>query len=644
MLKKAGWPTTVVVVDFECYFSKTYRMLKKGGTGLPTICYVMDPRFESLGVGTVEMDGKLPFSPRQSVFWHDAREQFEYLQGRYGENLEGCVVAGWNLRFDGTVLARKHGIVPRYAIDIMALSQRLDARAKHNLRDVCERHGLPPKGDTMEFEGLHWADMDEEKRKNLAIYCNNDVEREADLLVMLLPELDRPEVELPLIWHTQRLFWEPDLDFDAAEADRLIGLMGAQVAVDCGEWTPKEIGGVASFSRLLGEALAETGESIAMKQGKKKMIVALAKDDEALKAYRVHSNPRVRALIKARTAVKSWPLHIGRLVSMSKQAKASGGRLCNPIKYNGAHTGRWTGGEGINTYNLPTRGTGLQVEMKHCLRAPEGHILVMGDAAQIEARGTAWLAGQTDLIEAFTRDEDVYSQFAAEVLAAPCRKPRKSDPPPVAKLYGARRAIGKVGILGMGYNMGPDRCMEYMQTYPELEPKVASGEIDFLFCKNLVDAYRSKYYMIPRFWRSLEDVFRFTTRYGTPQTVRGLGLSRDGSTTVVTLPSGRRLFYPHAAVDVGGDLRYHWGKLYGGILTENIVQAMSRDVLVEALLFVEERGFRVAHHVYDSLVVVAKETEDTLAYSCVTEALKQVPAWATGWPMGAEVTLGKRYD
>lgn len=633
-----------MVVDWETYFDGTYKMSKKGGGGLSTIEYVTDSRFEALGVGVLVMNGKLPGSPRQSVFWHDTQEEMERLQREYGENLEGCVIAGWNLRFDGTVMARRHGIVPKYALDIMALSQRLDARAKHNLRDVCDRHGLPPKGDTMEFEGLHWADMDGQKRTNLAHYCNNDVAREADLLVMLLPELDRPEVELPLIRHTQRLFWEPDLEFDFAEADRLIGLMGLQVDADCGDWTPKAIGGVKSFTSLLSNALAETGETIAMKQGKKKMIVALAKDDEALKAYKIHSNPLVRSLIKARMAVKSWPLHIGRLVSMTKQAKAAGGRLCNPIKYNGAHTGRWTGGEGINTYNLPTRGTGLQTEMKHCLRAPEGHVLIMGDAAQIEARGTAWLAGQTDLLAAFSRDEDVYSDFAAEVLAAPCRKPRKSDPPPVAKLYGARRAIGKVGILGMGYNMGPDRCLEYMQTYPELEPKVESGEIDFMFCKNLVNTYRTKYYMIPKLWKDLENVFRFTTRYGTPQTLRGLGLSRDGTTTVIRLPSGRRLYYPHAAVDVKGDLRYHWGKLYGGILTENVVQAMSRDVLVEALLFVEEHGFRVAHHVYDSLVVVAKETEDTIAYACVSEALKRVPTWATGWPMGAEVTLGSRYE
>jgi DNA polymerase len=282
--------------------------------------------------------------------------------------------------------------------------------------------------------------------------------------------------------------------------------------------------------------------------------------------------------------------------------------------------------------------------MKHCLIAPPGCVLIMADATQIEARGNGWIAGQEDLLEAFRQDRDVYSEFAAEVLAAPCRKPRKDDPGPVAKLYGGRRALGKVGILGMGYGMGAARALEYMETYPELESKIKSGEIDLIFCKRFVDAYRNKYRMIPKFWRDLENAFRFTTKYGQAQTLRGLELSRDGSTTQIRLPSGRVLFYPHACISAEDRLRYHWGDLWGGTLTENIVQAMSRDVLAEAILFIEGNGFRVGHHVYDSVVVVAPESQDTLAFACVTEALQRVPKWAIGWPMGVETTIGRRYE
>jgi DNA polymerase len=647
VLENAGWPTTVVVLDFETFFSDSYHMKGKGTSGLSTIEYIMDPRFEEIGVGCLVMDQ--PYKPRQTMFWPKAQEHIAWLQSRYGKNLDGCTLVAQNCRFDFTILVRKHDIVPKYVVDILALSRHQDARNTHGLAAQCERWGLPPKGDTLQFKGLHWADMTPEQKQAMSDYCCNDVDREMDLFEILLPRLTRPEVELRLQAHTLRLFWQPDLAFDAVEADRLIVAMEAQVAKDVPiPLTPKLVSGNKSFVRLLGTALAQTGEVVPMKEGKKGMIAALAKDDGALKDLRIHKNPRVRELIKARQAVKSWPLHIRRITSMSQQAKAAGGWLPNPLNYYGAHTGRWSGGEGINTCNLPTRGTGLQTEMKHCLVAPEGSVLIMADAAQIEARGTAWIAGQDDLVEAFRQDGDVYSDFAQSILCVPVRKGRKTDPGPVAKMYNTRRAIGKTGILGCGYGMGAARALEYMMTYPELEPQIEEGIIDLLFAKRLVDGYRAKYRMIPKFWNDLEATFVYVTRYGQSRMLQGLSLSRTGTTTVVTLPSGRSLFYHGAAVDKGGKISYQAGpvreKLWGGTLTENVVQAMSRDVLAEALLYVEDHGFRVAHHVYDSLVVVTPESQDTLAFACVSEALTRVPTWSEGWPMGVETTIGRRYD
>ena len=224
----------------------------------------------------------------------------------------------------------------------------------------------------------------------------------------------------------------------------------------------------------------------------------------------------------------------------------------------------------------------------------------------------------------------------------------QDGPAPVAKLYNTRRAIGKTGILGCGYGMGAARALEYMMTYPELEPQIEEGVIDLLFAKRLVDGYREKYRMIPKFWHDLEATFVYVTRYGQERMLRGLHLSRQGTTTVLRLPSSRCLFYHGAALDSSGHISYQAGptreKLWGGTLTENVVQAMSRDVLAEAILYIEDHGFRVAHHVYDSVVVVAHKDQDTLAFACVSEALTRVPTWAEGWPMGVETTIGRRYD
>jgi len=651
VLKLVGWPQDIVVLDWETYFTTEYSLFK-----MSNIEYIEDKKFEEQGVAVNIIQAGHPNTPRQATFWPDVPEELAWLQRKYGENLERCTVVWFNGRFDGTILVRKYSIIPPYVVDVRDLSRHLDARNRHHLKDCCERWNIPPKGDTMEFKGLRWATMTPEQRESYASYACNDAEREADLLCILLPKLTRPEIELPLQWHTHRIYWCPEFNFDFAEANRLARAMEEQVHVDAefviipdGDGQsrfaiPKEISGNISFAKLMREALAETGEVLTMKPGKNKPIPALAKDDPAVQQYKRHKNPRVRELMKARQAVKSWPLHIRRVRAMGHQAQAAGGKLPNPLNYYGAHTGRWSGGEKINTANLPTRGKGLQTEIKHCLIAPPGYTLVMSDAAQIEARGDAWIAGQQDLLDSFARGEDVYSEFASGVLCVPVYKPRKDDPPPVAKLLTTRRAMGKTAILGLGYGMGATTFLDRLEADPLLRSKVESGEINLSFCKRTVDAYRTKYHKIPTFWRNIEDAFRYVTRYSLSRELRGLKLYHEGTTTVIRLPSGRCLFYPHASIGRDHQLAYNWGYLWGGTLTENIVQAMSRDVLAEALLYVERHGFRVGHHVYDSIVAVVPEAKVDEAKACVEEALTHVPTWAVGWPMGVETVVAGRYE
>jgi DNA polymerase len=641
VLRKTRWPTDVVVLDWETYFDANYKL-----KSLSTIEFIEDARFEELGVAAKLVFGDRPYSSEPAHFWAKPRDYLKWLQHEYGRDLERLTVVHHNARFDNTIMVRKHGITARYVTDTRDLSRHLDARSRHTLEILCERWHLPCKGDTMQFKGLHAADLTDDLYRALSAYAVNDADRTFDLLAILLPQLTRPQIELPLIHHTLRLYTHPTLRIDRSEADRLCGLMEAQVVKDVSPTgaTPAEISGNKSFVALLASALAETGQTVPMKAGKKGMIPALAKDDNAITEFKRHPNPKVRQLIMARQAVKSWPLHLKRVRAMIAQSQASGGWLLNPLNYYGAHTGRWSGGEGINTCNLPTRGGGLQTEIKHIIVPPPGCVLIMADAAQIEARGVAWISGQDDLCEAFRQKRDVYSEFASEVLAAPVRKPMKSDPEPVAKLLEGRRAIGKTGILGMGYGMAHERALEYMESYPELRPKLESGEIDLLFCKQVVETYRRKYTRVPQFWRDIEDVFRYVTRYSTPKSLRNLHVRRDGTTTIIRLPSGRCLFYPRAAISSDRRLRFMWGDLWGGTLTENIVQAMSRDILAEAILFMEKHGFRVAHHVYDSIITVVPEGRQKDALECVTRALTHVPSWAVGWPLGVDAKIGKRYE
>ena len=461
----------------------------------------------------------------------------------------------------------------------------------------------------------------------------------------LLPQITRPEIELPLARHTHNLFWSPALVFDFDKAAQLIGEMDALVVAECQAvgHTRKEISGNITFWELLTTALAETGDSLPMKRNaKNKLIPALAKTDSAVKELLRHKNLQVRKLMRARAALKSWPLHQARLRRMTAQSAAAGGMLPNPLNYYGCHTGRWSGGEKINTYNLPSRGGGLQCEMKKCLVAPAGHTLVMADAAQIEARGVGWLAGQDDLVRAFSEGRDIYSEFARDFLGVPVWKPLADDPPPIAKLMEGRRFLGKVAILAMGYGMGKDTALDRMDTYPEAREMLDSGMIDLAFCNSLVKKYRSRYPKIPAFWRKVEQAFRITTKYGERRELNGLTFSREGTTTLLRLPSGRVMHYLKAQ-DSFGQLGWKWGELWGGTICENAVQAMSRDLLVEALLKVEAAGFRVSHHIYDSLIVCTEDSRVDEAQEVVRSALLHVPSWATGWPLGVDMHIGKTW-
>src|SRR5690606_634105 len=222
-----------------------------------------------------------------------------------------------------------------------------------------------------------------EKWAAMVAYATHDAESEWQLFVRLMPRLSNAAVEARLMQHTLELFWKPQLMVDDAAAEELQGKMRCRIqdAVKVTGATEDEISGNNSFGALLGAALEEADDSITnyQKQGKRGPLLAIAKDDEELEFLKTHRSERVRQLMAARTAVKSWPLHIARVERIRRQARANGGLLSVPLKYCGAHTGRWSGGEKINLQNLGSRGDPLVAEIRHLLMAPPGHSLVIVD-------------------------------------------------------------------------------------------------------------------------------------------------------------------------------------------------------------------------------------------------------------------------
>lgn len=645
ILNEAKYPTDVVVLDFESFFDVDYTLRK-----ISTIEYVQDQRFEELGVACLLMGGKYPDAKPICNFWFDSAYHLRWLQDKYGRHLENCTVVAHNARFDVSILTYRHNIRPPFIVDTLGLARHVAARKKNHVKHLCERYDLIGKGDTKQFRGLHLDTMTAAQKKNLAAYAENDARREWELFQILLPLLTRPAVELQLTQHTLTMFTRPLLTFDFGKAEEIVVEMREEESkvVNTAGFTRAEVSGTNSFERILREVLGD--EAPPMKRGKKKMLVAVAKTDPGYEYLLNHEKPEVKALMEAKVAIKTWPKNVKRVHRMVAQAKACGGFLPVPLKYYGAHTGRWSGDEKINLQNLTARSPHACINaMRGLLTAPPGHVLVITDAAQIEARNLAWQANQDDLVAAFVEGRQIYCEFASEVMGTYIRKPYTWDPPTVVKYLKHYRMFGKVGILGCGYGMGVDRCLAYAHDVYHID-------IDRAMAKKIVSHYRNKYKKICQLWTEVEKAFKYVVRYPSESCAvePGLKFSNNDGTVLISLPSGRSLYYhePYITKDERGrdqlcmpDERKIGAEIWmwGGYLVENIIQATSRDILAEAILTLESIGYPVALTAHDEVVTVVPETQGKAALAASIRILSQTPIWMAGCPLDAEGQIVDRY-
>lgn len=669
-LKDAGYPTTVVVIDFETYFDDVVSMR---GDKLSTIEYVQHPDFEILGCST--FTAYAPFlDPDKFTRWWGGEggveQMIEHLQREYGPNLERCTVVAQNARFESTVLAWHFGIWPPYSIDTLGLARHWSSRRNNDLGNLCKVEGLTHKGDTSEFKGwtnrsrfikpkgrkkgpklpLQAPRMTPEQQRKLADYANNDVAREWELFTIYLPRLSNFVTELRVMHHTLELFSKPTFHVDEALAEDIKTKMLAEIdkAVEPTGLTEEQVRKGTWDEEMFAalEAAGDDPNAYTKPAGncKRGWKIASAKTDPEREQLEVHPNDGVRNLMLAKAAVDSWPNHIKRVDRIVRQARAAGGALPVPLKYHGAHTGRWSGGERINLQNLGSRGHGLVNQIRELLIAPPGTELVIADASQIEARVLAWLAGQWDLCEKFANGEEIYCGFASKVLGRYVRKPRPDGIPMVEAWFKwARNSVGKVGVLGCGYGMGPAKTVGY-----------AKGAIDDETGTKIVKVYREDNDRIVQFWRDIEKAFVYTARYKEPCSLpRGVSFhSTPDCDVVMTLPSGREIKYAEVRIEddrysprisVYNALQRGWDHVWGGHLTENVVQAISRDILWGAIEKLEDDGHHVPHHVHDELIACVPEGRGEKVLTLAVKYLRARPEWAADLPLDAEGVVTTRY-
>lgn len=334
------------------------------------------------------------------------------------------------------------------------------------------------------------------------------------------------------------------------------------------------------------------------------------------------------------------------------------GRIRGLLQFYGANrTGRWAG-RLVQVQNLPrndlpaielarslvVQGDAEGLKMLYgslsdtlsqlirtALIARPGTKLHVADFSAIEARVLAWLAGEQWRIDVFRTHGKIYEASASQMFGVPIEQiDRGSD----------LRQKGKVAELALGYQGGPGALI----SMGALEQGLTEEELP-----EIVDRWRNANRAIVEFWRSIEGAALHAVQTGEAVGLRGLVIAREMDSRTgqdfmtIRLHSGRKLYYPqpHIAENKFGRSAIHyWGleggkwsvlSTYGGKLTENVVQAISRDCLANALIKLDAAGFEIVMHVHDE--IVAEVEGDRLDE--MIEIMREPIPWAPGLPLDA---------
>ncbi len=252
----------------------------------------------------------------------------------------------------------------------------------------------------------------------------------------------------------------------------------------------------------------------------------------------------------------------------------------------------------------------------------------VADFSAIEARILAWLAGEGWRLQVFHEGGDLYCACAQKMFGLPVVKHGEN-----AHL----RQMGKVAELASGYggSVGALRAMGAL-----------SMGLEEHQLKPLVNAWRGTNPHIVRYWWEVDRAVKACLLHGTATQARGIRFLCQSGTLFIVLPSGRKLAYQNPAFSrnrFGGQSVTYEGlsparkwerqESYGPKFVENIVQAIARDILAEAMQRLEGAGYPIVMHVHDEVVIEAPASA-SLCDICAIMAIP--PAWAEGLPLQAE--------
>jgi DNA polymerase I-like protein with 3'-5' exonuclease and polymerase domains len=618
----------LITVDFETYYTDK-------GLGFKTQTteeYIRDPAFEVIGVGIQVDDGEPEWFSGDHKQMRSFLKKFPWKQS---------MVLAHNTLFDGAILSWIYGIKPMGWFDTLSMARALHGvDAGGSLAKLAQRYEVGVKGEeVVNAINKRRTDFAPEDLERYGEYCRNDVRLCYDLFMIMVNGF--PNNELRLIDMTLRMFTHPLLCLDedtlnerlddlAKERSELLGSLMDKLKCDTEEGVREKLSSNNKFADVLKSFDIPVPMKFSEKQ--QKDIPALAKKDEGFIALTEHDDPFIQHLCSVRLGTKST-LEVKRIERFINIGRRNHGLLPVPLKYYGAHTGRWSGVDKVNFQNLPSRDKKKKA-LKNAIVPPEGYVVGNSDSSQIEARMTVWLAGQDDVVKQFADGEDVYSLFATDVYERPVSK---ADP--------VERFVGKTCILGLGYGTGGPKLRHTLATSQPVSVQIDEDE-----AKRIVGVYRDKNHKVVDLWGEADQMLEtmMSEKINKPLSFGLHGCVTYDSDGII-LPNGLRIRYPNLRREwedgksrIVYDSRKGPVSIWGGGVVENVVQALARIVVGEQMLQINEH-YPVVLTVHDAAVVVVPADEQEQAGNLITGLMSQAPAWAVGLPVACECKFGGSY-
>lgn len=693
MLNRLGGDAVrIVALDFESFFDTKngYTLTKIG-----PISYIRDSRFSAQLMSYIVTDASTMTYDRVRVAEHANIPAV--LAALKLDAPDVVTVAHNGNGFDFLILSEIYHVVPRIAIDTMCMERWTGVSRIQNesLKSMAKFFQCGEKVEgTVISDGRNWPeDFTPDERTAFIQYCRNDTEQCFLSFKAMLPFVTADALLFSSI--TAKMACNPVLRLDDDMLTAYLNELSDKVTkarndinkmfmFKSDEDFLKAIRSSTSFVKMLellgrkppmkySVAKSETKRKKLEAEGKTNLseedyavyTPALAKSDLDFVAMASDADERVALLVRTRLENNS---SIQRSRAETFHALAKSGRPM-PVMLNAfkAHTSRYTAGnsEGssdkLNLQNLSKRDPS-QLTLRKAVQAPEGMALVACDSSQIEARILAYVANETELVDAFRRGADPYADLAEKIFQIPSEKIHKGAKSGDKKLK-AYRNVGKVGILSAGYGVGWRR---YADTLLRQGVRLSS-DIDqhYEMAHHAHNVYRASNPNIVAFWDTCQTVIKalylgYSGEFGGPNdnifqySVAPI-CGRDDVPTIIG-PNKYTLRYFKLSCEVSeknNREEYYYTrvkgkselktKIYGGALAENLCQYLAFALLQWQACRMTEQGIRLIANIHDSFLAICPEDDAEHTKSVMESCMSSVPDWLGDFPVACEAEIGKDY-